>query len=220
MIHTVFFDAGGTLIDTPDFFLYVAPQVGGDETEVVAQFLKERFLDHYRDPSQPFRTVEQLIALVLRQAANSLGIRDRSASAGEIYRRLFLTEARLYGDALPALQQLLREEIRMIMISDADAGILYEEFDRLGIREFFSDYVISSEVGAYKPSDAIVGAARELCREPLDGIVLVGDTLADVHTAHKMGVGAVHIDRRSAPLERADHVITTLSALPDLVRQL
>ncbi len=220
MIHTVFFDAGGTVIDAPDVFLHIASQVVDEERDELARFLKDRFLDLYLDASQPFRTVQELMAVVLRQAANNLGVPDASDRAPAIYRQLFLKEATAYADSMPALTELEKMGVRMIIISDADASVLYEELDQLGLSRFFDGYVISSEVQGYKPSAAMVNKAREFCREPMSEIMLVGDTLMDVHTAHKLGVQSVHIDRRNQPLERADHVITSLLELPDLINRL
>jgi len=217
MMHTVLFDAGGTLIKTPDFFIWAASQVSHTDRNELAHFLKERFLDLYRDHSQPFRPVEQLLAVVLKQAANNLGVPDKSEQAGEIYRGLFIDQATLYDDTIPTLESLRSHNIRMVIVSDADADVLYEEFNRLSLRPYFDSYVISSEVQAYKPSAPIVQAAREQCREPLHEICMVGDTIMDIHTAHKLGVQAVHIDRRNAPEQSAEHVITSLTELPRIV---
>jgi len=220
MIKTVFFDAGGTLIKAPDVFLYIASQVTDEDQVELGQFLKDRFLDLYLDKSQPFRTVQELVATVLKQAANNFDVPDASGRAPEIYRSLFLNEATKFDDAIPTMDALQGMGIRMIMISDADAEILYEELENLGMMKYFEGFVVSSEVQAYKPSAAIVHKAVDLCSQPLETNVLVGDTLMDIHTADKMGVRSVHIDRRGEPIERADHVITTLTALPDIIKKL
>jgi len=211
--HTVFFDAGGTLIQSPSFFDFMAEQLGGMDPAQLAPLLKQRFTELYRGPGAEFRLISDVLVDTFASVAEDLNLPDQSSRAPELYRALFLEHAGLFDDVFPVLDYLRERRIRLILISDADADLLYEELKKFGIYDRFEAFVVSSEVRAYKPTGPIVAAARAYCREPLDRILLVGDDLVDVLTAKRLGVMSVAVHRPDAHEYGADYTFQRLGQL-------
>ncbi len=212
-IHTVLFDAGGTLVDSPSFFDFLADQVDGSSRDRLAAFLKQRFFELFQHPEAEFRPIRELLRSAFADAATALGIPDHSGRAHELYRSLFVEHAGLFPDVLPVLDYLDARGVRLIMISDADADVLYAELDKFGIRNRFEAFIISSEVRAYKPGDPIVAAAEKYCRGPRERILLVGDDEVDILTAKRLGVKAAAVHQPRGAEFGADFVLERLSDL-------
>ena len=213
-IHTVFLDAGGTLVQSPDFFGFMAVRLSEPGRECPRDFLYHEFMRRFGDREAPFRTIKELLTQTFKAASFQFGLADRSGEAPALYRQLFVEAAQLYPGVREVLAGLSDRGVRLIMISDADADILYEELDRFNIRSFFEAFVISGEVEAYKPDESMVAAAVAHCREPFHGILLVGDSAVDYETARKMGVTPVAV-HNPAGLEQG--AAFSLDSLTDLL---
>jgi 2-haloalkanoic acid dehalogenase type II len=209
-VHTVFFDVGGTLVDNPDFFQFMADELYAPEPVSAASFLRRQFKEHTRDPNAPFREIKAMLADAFRALAAATGIPVEQGDAARLYRKLFMEVATLFDDVRPVLEELQLRAITLHIISNADADLLYDELERFGIRHAFQQFVVSSEVRAYKPSDKIVAAGRHLCRDPLEGIVYVGDENADLTVARKMGVRGALVRRSDTSTSEADLVLDSL----------
>jgi putative hydrolase of the HAD superfamily len=214
--HTVFLDVGGTIVDSPHFFEFVARRLFADGEAGIISDLRDNFVAAVRDHSAPFRSIRKLLELSVRAVCSKRGLPDVSASAGTLYRECFTSQARLYDDVIPTLNYFRERGVRMIVISDADADVLFEELELFGIRDYFDDFVISSEVKGYKPSRPMVEAGRARCREPLAGNLLVGDDIVDIETARRMGIPAATVRNTRGHELGADHAFTTLDQIRDL----
>ncbi len=212
-IHTVFFDAGGTLVDSPPFFEYFAMRVAPDLVERIAPVMQRRFLAMLRDETLPFAPVKALLACVIAEICAEFGLPDQSDRAAQYYRELFTQEATLYDDVLECLGRLRATGKRLIIVSDADADVLHAELEHFGIHDYFDNFVISSDVRGYKPGRAMAEAAAAFCPEPRSGAVFVGDEAVDVLTARKMGVGVVIVRNSRGEELGADYVLGSLSEL-------
>ncbi len=216
-IHTIFFDVGGTLVESPGFFSHVASHVCAENRETFGEDLKWEFLEGFRDEKRPFATVTDTLSRSLRSVCTEHSLPDASGRAAELYRDVFIEHAVLYDDVNTVIPAIYDLGITMHIISDADAYLLEEELEVFRIRRFFDRLVISSDVGGYKPSAAMVEAGRALCREPKEGILLVGDAEVDVVTAKRMGVKSVVI--RDPDCERlgADYCFDSLEGVLGLL---
>lgn len=181
--------------------------------EEVGTVMRERFMRILRDEKAPFATVKALLACTMRQISEEMGLPDYSDRAGEIYRELFTEYGSLYDDAAGCLERLAGMGKTLYLISDADKDVLCEELELFGIRHYFSGFVISSEVEGYKPSKPMVDGALKLCREPKEGIVLVGDDRVDIMTAQRMGVAAITVRCPRGREWGAEHALGTLDEL-------
>jgi putative hydrolase of the HAD superfamily len=215
-IHTVFLDVGGTILNSPDFFGFVARRLFPGGAADIESDLRGHFIAAVRDQSAPFRSVRELLELSVMAVCKEHGLPDVSAQAGAFYRECFTSQARLYDDVIPTLNFLRERGVRIIVISDADADVLFEELELFGIRDYFDDFVISSEVKGYKPSGPMVEAGRARCRDPLSGNLLVGDDKVDIETARGMGIPVATVRNSRGYELGADYAFTTLDQIRDL----
>jgi len=218
MIHTVLFDIGGTLVHGKSSLIGLAEQMDSSRIDHISRYMIDTFMAIYRDENYPrFHTIKELLAISVRKAAEKFDLPDISDQVERFYRRNHLEEGYLYDDTVTVLKELKNRGIRMILVSDADADVLVEQLENFGILDFFEARVISSHVGSYKPSRRTVAEVRRHCRKPLDGILFVGDTRVDVRTAQRLGVVSVLINRDGDFRHEADHRITGLSELLDII---
>ena len=176
MIHTILFDAGGTMVNGKSTLIMLAEVMSPVETNQIADFMIKEFMTIYSDEHpERFYTIKELLALAIQKAAVEFGVPDISDQVPKYYRKNHLEQGVLFDDTIPVLEKLKRMGTKMVLVSDADADVLVEQLEAFGILDYFSAMVISSHVGAYKPSDLVVREAARYCHEPYSGILMVGD---------------------------------------------
>lgn len=212
MIHTIIFDIGGTLIESKNLFEELAKAFNND-TQKISLFLEKQFFKIYANLNEPFIKVTDIITKVLVEASIEFGLIDISADAAKIYERVFIQESTLFDDTQPVLTRLNAAKIRIVALSDADAEILYKELDIFNIRKHFDRVWVSSEIGAYKPSDKTVNVVLQDCQKPVSGILVVGDSKVDFITAQKMGAKFALINRHNLFYDGPDYKISSLRQL-------
>ena len=117
------------------------------------------------------------------------------------------------GDALAALGA----RFRLALITNGNTHPT-----KVGLDGSFEEVVIAFECGVHKPDPAIYALALERLGIPAAACLHVGDDpLEDVDAARRAGLGTVWLNRTAAAwsdgLVRADHELTDLAALLDLV---
>nr|MBN2276884.1 HAD-IA family hydrolase [candidate division Zixibacteria bacterium] len=218
MIHTVFFDVGGTLVTGESTLKVIADRLDPKQSEPIFRYMVDRFMEIYLDENPPrFYSIKELLTLSTRLAAEEFGTPDLSHQTVEIYRWHHMNNDHLYDDTVATLENLKDKGLRLILISDADADVLEEQLRMFDILKYFDGTIISSHTKAYKPSDPVVRKALEYCNEPLSGILFVGDTIVDLKTAEKMKVRSALINRNGRFKYKADHQITHLNQIFDII---
>jgi putative hydrolase of the HAD superfamily len=132
-----------------------------------------------------------------------------------LYQHFALPEAwRVFDDVLPALETLSARGHKLGVVSNWDER-LRPLLGRLGLDRFFSEVIISCEVGAAKPDSRIFRAAAEKLAVAPGAILHVGDSLeADVLGARKAGWKAIELRRAGEEArERTPGVISSLREL-------
>lgn len=84
---------------------------------------------------------------------------------------------------------------------------------KMGLSDYFTDYIISSHIGYEKPHEGIFRYALRLAQDP-EVCYMVGDNpVADIQGAHAAGIETVYVHpTASAPIE-ADHICSTLNEI-------
>lgn len=107
----------------------------------------------------------------------------------------------VYPDVRPALDRL-SGQYRLFMLSNFD-GRLRTVLAGHGLDSYFEGMVISSEVGASKPSEQIFHAALAMAQERPDACLHVGDEMeADIAAAKRVGMAAFHVGRPESGLDQ------------------
>ena len=206
MTRAVFFDAAGTLFHLPRgvgwHYCDVALRHGAvlDEAELNRAFRlawKDAAAPHETEGARPDDDRGWWRALVERvlDECGTPPMPDRDAYFAELWGEFTRPGVwELFPETLEVLSAL-KERVRLGVVSNFDSrlrAILAE----LGIAEFFDDIVISSEIGADKPSARIFSAALVRAGVRASDALHVGDDpVADWHGAERAGLRAFHLQR-------------------------
>ena len=207
MIRAVSFDAAGTLFR-------VRGSVGAAYARIAAHHgvraapedIERRFRAAFRD--MPPMCFPGVAAAEVAQHENRWWQQVvRAAFAGcrfddfdAFFHELFAYFARgsswrVFPDALPALQQLRQEQLRLAIVSNFDRR-LEPLCDALGLRPHVDAIVRSTAVGAAKPDPRIFTIMLSQLGVAAADCLHVGDSAAlDIAGAHAAGLRAILIDR-------------------------
>lgn len=118
----------------------------------------------------------------------------RVISLADKSRELLLASARLYGDVLPFLRMLRSRGVKTAIVSNCDENtrdLLVE----LGVAALADTLVLSCEVGAAKPAEAIFRRALDQLGVAAGAAIFVDDNADFCAGAADLGVSAVQIVR-------------------------
>jgi putative hydrolase of the HAD superfamily len=143
------------------------------------------------------------------------GVGDTYAAAVEMERRWTQSaHFELYDDAMPALEALARQGLRIGLLSNSARDLA--EF--VAHHQLAADALLTSAShGKTKPHESIFLAILELLGVEPSEALMVGDTLdEDVEGAKAIGMSAVLVDREGRYPAQENRVID-LRGLPELV---
>lgn len=139
---------------------------------------------------------------------------DLASELGERFTRERRRLHQVFADAKPVLASLSGTYTLGVLTNGASC-LQREKLAASGLREYFSEVVVSSDIGVTKPDATIFRHALAIAGA--DHAVMVGDSLErDIRGAQRAGLDAVWLnrDKRPAPDEFTPTTITTLSELP------
>jgi len=191
LLHIVFFDVGGTLVSAPDLYDVFWENWGNDDR--ISKKIFYQVLYQIKNKGTEFCNVKAMLSLLAKKIATEYGVKDLSLQAANIYNSVYLDSVSLCAGVIEILSFLKDRNISLIIVSDADADVLRPQLRKLGINLFFDQFIISSEIGGYKPSDAMIRAVNKHCIGTRNGMLMVGDSRDDVLTADKLGIASALI---------------------------
>ncbi len=223
MIHTIIFDVGGTLVNARSSLIFFSERLTPDNNldlrKQLLEFLIKEFMKIYRQENPPkFIGIKEIVAIILKKAADKFDVEDLSGRAQELYGEAYLSNANLFDDTIPTLKKLKEKQIKLFVASDADPDVLDDELLTFKIFQYFDEIVISGNVGAYKPSDKMTNAILDKCDQPYSDILFIGDTEVDILAAKKIGAKSILIKRNGDFSIKADYCITDLNEIFDIIK--
>ena len=221
MIKAVIFDVGGTLLGATDLLENIV--AGNTSTEVqhddIYRRLANDFFTQVADCRNGFafqkivEIIDRSIGAVNEEFNNCLS----SVNAAQVYWRTFVDDSVVINNADLALEELANRKIDLLIASDADAEVLYPQFEKYKWTKYFSKCVISSEVQAYKPNHVFVAALHSaICEYEKNDVIFVGDSDVDIQTGKKLGVKTALINQSNQKRYDEDYSIASLLELLDL----
>ncbi len=105
----------------------------------------------------------------------------------------YVHHAELYPDVLTSLNEL-KVNYRLSIISNALPGTDWV-IDRLNIRHYFEQIILSAYVGCAKPDARIYQIALETTHSRPQECIFVDDQLPNVEAARKLGINSFHLVR-------------------------
>lgn len=215
----IFFDIGGTLGDGPNFFKYIADKYNDSRTELIEKSLSNIFEKLYSNKNEEeFLSVRQMLELSLSKVSSLLEVQDLSKFAHQYYKEFYFNKSCLYDDVIEVLKELRKKAVRLIVFSDADSDVLIEELKILNIYDYFEQFIISSDVRSYKPSDRIVNEGLKYCDINNSNTFIVGDSKVDILSGKKMHIKSILINRSCKKNDyQSDYTINSLDELLSIV---
>lgn len=221
----VMFDADGTLFDFDraqeaafyDAFARKGYQIGPDVLGVYESINRELWAKLERGEV----TRKELLQARFRELFDRFGIDLDPAQFNRSYMESLSCAGFLIGGALELLEAL-EGRVRMIMVTN---GVLKTQRGRVkqaGIERFFSDFIVSEEVGFDKPDlrffEKALAAAGGV---PKERILVVGDSIsADITGANNAGIPCCWYNPGGLPAPEnliIDHQIRTHRELIPIV---
>ena len=223
-MKAIFFDVAGTLI-------YLPVSVGEHYRNVAAAFgftlqadaLNKAFKGAWA--AAPERSSVQNVAredddkgwwrdLVYQVLHQSRSLEDAPSFDKEAYFEAVYAHFALpgvwnvYDDVRPTLTALRSQGLMLAVVSNFDQR-LYKILEQLGLRDFFSKVIISSEVGAEKPNPIIFRKAMTALNVTADEVWHVGDDQTKDGGASLLGMKVFHLHRPHCGL---NEMLQTLDA--------
>ena len=189
--RAVLLDALGTLVDFEPPWVHLAAALEIEDPADVAQAVRAE-MEFYREHSHEGRDPESLLALRTRCAEILSWELDREV---KVETMLGAFRFHAFDDARPALDQLRKDGMRLVCVSNWDIS-LAEVLETCGLRDVVDGIVTSASSGHRKPDPAIFSQALEIAGCAAKEAIHVGDTVAeDVAGAGAAGIKALHLDR-------------------------
>lgn len=140
-----------------------------------------------------------------------------TVNAEQVYWNTFVGDSFVIHEADLALAKLAEQQVALFVASDADAELIYAQFEKHQWSHYIHQFFISSEVQAYKPHDKFVAALnRAICSYDQNEVIFVGDSEADIETGKKLGVRTALINKSNQKRYNEDYSIRSLLELLDL----
>lgn len=192
-LHTVIFDAGGTLIDSDNIFEVISSATSKFGLPLSTQDIEDEFMRLKKDSSLPFADIKTLLSSILQKVQRNGSRQDIYDEVSRLYKKTFLETIKLYDGTIELLTALKKSNVKLILLSDADDDLLHAELDQLDIRKYFDHFLISSIMKSYKPSDKVIECVKEVCPGPSGGVLMIGDSVDDIKTANKLKISSILI---------------------------
>jgi len=220
MIKAIIFDVGGTLLGATDLLENILACNASIKAhdDIYNQLGNEFFTQVIgcRNGStfkKVLEIIEGAIDIVNKENNNCLP----SVNAEQVYWNTFVNDSFVINDAETVLEKLNDKNIELFIASDADAELIYAQFEKHKWNKYISKYFISSEINAYKPNDVFVSALKNAISDyEKNEVVLVGDSDVDIETGKKLGVKTALINKNNQKQYNEDYSITSLLELLDI----
>ncbi|MGO9605246.1 MAG: HAD family hydrolase [Candidatus Binataceae bacterium] len=121
----------------------------------------------------------------------------------------------LFPDTLAALEELHRAGLKLGILSNAWPS-LERVYRMLGLRHFFDPFIISSQLGCFKPDPRMYRVAIKLLGLEPSSILFVDDDIEYVRAAELHGLRGTVLRRAGTPAS-AEGTIATLDELKALI---
>jgi putative hydrolase of the HAD superfamily len=223
--RAVFFDVGGTLVDSrpsfPELFAATLTRAGHPVSPEAVREASIAVTDGFSRAAQENRlwTTSAERSRAFWTSVYDLMLQALDLPMGDGLRDILYetftdpSNYRLYDDVRPALDRLGSDGYVLGLISNFEAW-LDELLADLGVRERFSVRVISGIEGIEKPDPRIYELALSRAALPASDVAYVGDLPEfDVDPPAELGMHPILLDRRERFADHAGARITDLGEL-------
>ncbi|MEV6980048.1 HAD family hydrolase [Sphaerisporangium sp. NPDC051017] len=234
-VRALLFDLDGTLIDHDTAASLALAETLATTSDVPSDLdrdhaarrwkeLERHAMDRYAAGELTFLGQRRL-RIVSLAAELGLGAWDdtRAEAWFATYLRHYEAAWRLFPDVRPVLDVLIERHprVRLGVLTNGDSQQQRHKLRDIGLADDLPAVIISSEVGAAKPSPEIFERAADLLGLRPGHIAYVGDRLrTDALAAEQAGMHGIWLNRHGGPAPSSVSVIQTLHDVPALLTSL
>jgi len=220
MVKAVIFDVGGTLLGATDLLENIL--AGNASTKAhndLYNQLENEFFKQVADcrNGSTFKRIVEMIARAIDAVNKEYDDCLSTVNPEQVYWNTFVSDSFVIHDADLALAKLAEQKVELFVASDADAELLYAQFEKHRWSHYIHQFFISSEVKAYKPNDTFVTALNNaICNYEKNEVIFVGDSNVDIEVGKKLGVRTALIGKSNQKRYNEDYSVRSLLELLDL----
>jgi len=221
MIKVIIFDADGPLYfrtgDVASKIQKLLENYGftGDVRVFSEQYDKEKYVAYAGDESP---------AKMFQNVLSSIGVNSTIEEAKEFGNKFdeIYVNVTATPDALATLKQLKSAEYQTCVLTDSyyHANTKWPMFERIGLKQYLDDMVISIDIKQLKSTPEAYQACLDRFGVSADEAVFVGHQQYEMDGAKAANVTSIAILPIATPNIKADYTIDNLSELPDLLEKI
>lgn len=134
----------------------------------------------------------------------------------DIYFNLYEKNWILFDDTIHTLEKL-KDSYKLAIVTNGDSELQRKKIDNIGVKKYFSEIIISSEVGVSKPDKEIFRIACKRLKVEPEECVMIGDKFkVDIKGAIRSGMKAIWINRKNEDIEY-EYKINKLSQIFEII---
>lgn len=224
----IFFDIDGTLLDYNyaeregilNFFRTNNNLFSFTEQQSIELWkqLSTKYFEKFLNNELSFQEQKRLRMIELFQKAEVNLTVQEADEQFEIYLSLYRENWIAYADVIEALDELKKIGYPLGVISNGDFQQQVDKLQRMGLEEYFTCVITSSEVGAAKPDKSIFMEACLRTNSPIEGCFYVGDRLDTDALGSKMaGMTGIWLNRTDKQQHPDIVVIRSLRELVQVI---
>ncbi len=132
----------------------------------------------------------------IKELLKEIEVLDDPSLLAQDHWNTVLKEMQVYPDTINTIQELA-EEYRLTMITNGAPKFQIEKINRIGIREYFENIIVSGELGYHKPCKIIFKTMTHRINAHPEEMVYIGnDYHKDIIGAHRAGWDTVWVKRK------------------------
>jgi putative hydrolase of the HAD superfamily len=222
----IFFDIDETLLDHEfaekmgalDFLHKHADVLPIEDREFVKVWntLASKYFERYLANEISFQEQRRLRMKELFKLVNIELIDNEADKKFEVYLQFYKNNWKAFGDVIPCLEAL--KPFTLGVISNGDYKQQVEKLERIGIQQYFTYIITSSEIGFAKPHVNIFAEASKKAGTKAEDCFYIGDRLeTDALGSKKAGMNGIWLNRKDDGVHEDIIVISSLEQLATII---
>lgn len=215
-IKAIFFDLDDTLVNSKEAehdasieFKKLFKEFDGMEDEYFASLWRKLANEQYERYARKEISFERNRINRIIELFSLVGIEKKDDEAKEIFDKyLYFYEKnwKVYGDVIETLDKL-KTQYKLGIITNGNGIQQRKKMELTKIRDFFSEIIISGEVGFSKPSREIFEIACSKIKENPEDCLMVGDNFKlDIQGSENAGLNPIWVNRKNEENEYENQV--------------
>ncbi len=221
MIKMAIFDMGGTLVKSAPLYDYLPSLFHEIEKDTLIEYSKNKIMQYIRQ--NEFVTLRKLFENVLVCISRDFRCNDISKQANELLFKFYFEGSSLQEDATIVLNFFKKNNVKLIIASDADTELLISELKKFNLKKYFNEILISENIGAYKSSEKFNNALRSVLPKKYskNEIIFVGDAEVDIRSAEQLNITSILVDYNNNGVNfNQDYTINRLNEIISIAKRI